>query len=381
MRETLFAQGLHTGQRTIAFPVMEVEDGRIVSLEAGPPNNERQIWTAPFFDIHVHGAMGHDFMTASLPEMDAVGRFLASRGVAHYLATTVTTGVDATLAALGRLAQRLRKAEPAGFSPEGEAAAMVGIHLEGPFLCPAKRGVHPIHHLLAPSIEVYERFQQAAEGHIRLVTLAPEMPGGLALIEHLAAKGVRVSLGHSNATFAEAEAALAAGARSAPHTYNAMRGLDHREPGLLGAVLDSPALYAELICDGVHVHPAAVRLWLHAKGAQRGILVTDGMAATGMPEGTYRLGDLEVEVRGGVCLSGGALAGSVLTMDRAVANLQAFTGTFLETAVRLASHNPAEMLGLETLQSFAPGAPASFNVYGQDGQRLGSYLQGRWLPA
>ena len=380
MKETLFAQALHTGQDTLAFPILQIEDGLIVSLEAGPPNKAPEVWTAPFFDIHVHGAMGHDFMTASLPEMDAVGRFLASRGVAHYLAATVSTSVEATLAALDRLARQLRSPEPA-LQVNGEAAAMVGIHLEGPFLCPAKRGVHPIPHLLAPSIEVFERFQQAAGGHIRLVTLASEMPGGLALTEHLAAKGVRVSLGHSNATYAEAEAAIAAGARSATHTYNAMRGLDHREPGLLGAVLDSPALYAELICDGVHVHPAAVRLWLRAKGQERGILVTDGMAATGMPEGTYRLGDLEVEVRGGVCLSGGALAGSVLTMDRAVANLQAFTGTSLETAVRLASHNPAEMLGLAALETLAPGAPASFNVYGQDGQRLGSYLKGRWRPA
>ena len=301
--------------------------------------------------------------------------FLSSRGVAHYLATTVTSAVDTTLASLDRLATYMRRQQQA------EAAAMVGLHLEGPFLCPAKRGVHPLDRLLAPSVEVFSRFQEAAEGNIRLITIAPEMPGALELIEHVTAHGVRVSMGHSNATAAETEAGIHAGAKSATHTFNAMRAIDHREPGIAGTVLDTRELFAELIVDGIHVHPAMVRLWLKAKGEERGILVTDGMAATGMPDGTYRLGDLVVEVKNGVCLSGGVLAGSVLTMDRAVSNLREITGASLATATRLASRNPAAMLGLEALYEVAPGMPATFNIYNNEGHRKGMYLSGTRIEA
>ena len=262
-----------------------------------------------------------------------------------------------------------------------DAARPVAIALEGPFLCPAKRGVHPLDRILPPSIELFDRFQQAAGGHIRLMTLAPEMPGALDLIRHAVRGGIRVSLGHSNATAAETEAAIAAGATSATHTFNAMRALDHREPGLTGTVLDRDDLYAEAIVDGVHIHPAMIRLWFRMKGAQRAILVTDGMSAAGMPDGTYMLGELTVEVRDGVCLSGGVLAGSVLTMDRAVANLRRVANTSLETAVRLASHNPAAMLGLEHLTSAAPGCPANFNIYNDAGERIGSWLNGVRHPA
>jgi N-acetylglucosamine-6-phosphate deacetylase len=253
----------------------------------------------------------------------------------------------------------------------------VGIHLEGPFISHAKRGVHPDSNIRQPSVELFDRFQAAAEGSIRLLTIAPEVPGALELIEHVTAQGVRVSLGHSNATRAQAEAAIAAGAASATHLFNAMRPLDQREPGIAGAVLDSPDVYAELICDGVHVHPAIVRLWLKMKGEDRSILVTDGISATGMPDGTYKLGDFDVQVKDGVALLGETLAGSVLTLDQAVANVQRFTGTSLATAVRLASRNPARMLGLPHLAEMAVGSAANFNVFDEAGAFTGSILQGQ----
>jgi N-acetylglucosamine-6-phosphate deacetylase len=196
--------------------------------------------------------------------------------------------------------------------------------------------------------------------------------------------GTYVSLGHSDATAGQTRAALAAGAVGATHTFNAMRRLDHREPGIAGVVLDAEALYAELICDGIHVAPEFVRLWLRAKGGERAILVTDGISATGMPDGNYMLGELEVTVRDGRCLSTGdlaagveTLAGSVLTMDRAVENVQRFTGVSLATAVRLASRNPARMLALDSLGLIAVGQPANFNVFAPDGTLLQTMLRGQ----
>jgi N-acetylglucosamine-6-phosphate deacetylase len=256
-------------------------------------------------------------------------------------------------------------------------AVPVGIHLEGPFVSHGKRGVHPEVSIREPSIELFDRLQAAARGHIRLMTLAPELPHALELIEHVTAAGVRVTVGHSMATAEETLAAIAAGATSSTHLFNAMRPLDHREPGIVGTVLDRADIYAEAICDGVHVHPAIVRLWLKMKGEERAILVTDGMSATGMPDGTYTLGDFEVVVKGGVCLSGETLAGSVLTMDRAVANVQKFTGTSLGAAVRLASGNPARMMGMPQLSLMTPGRPANFNVFDAAGDHTGTIFCGR----
>lgn len=377
MRTTLTARRLLTENDSVDYPTIVVEEGRIVSIEPGAANGATETLTASYFDIHVHGAVSHDFMDADLAEIAAVGRFLATRGVAHYLPTTVTGPIDTTLRALERLAHAIEQAE----SKEGpEAAAQpVGIHLEGPFVSHAKRGVHPVASLLEPSVAMFDRFYQASRGHIRLMTIAPELPQAVELIAHAVALGVRCSVGHSNATAAETVAGIAAGATSATHTFNAMRALDHREPGILGTVLDTRTLYAEAICDGIHIAPSMVRLWLKMKGNEHAILITDGMSATGMPDGTYALGDLAVEVKDGVCLSNGVLAGSVLTMDQAVANVQRFAGSSLGTAVRLASRNPAAMLGMESLVSFAAGSPANFNLFDEAGKHCGSILRGHRL--
>jgi N-acetylglucosamine-6-phosphate deacetylase len=377
MRTTLTARRLLTENGPVEYPAIEIEDGRILRVEAGAPNDATETLTAAFFDIHVHGAVSHDFMDAGSAEISSVGRFLAGKGVAHYLPTTVTGPVDKTLRALERLADAIEQTTGTD-TPEG-AALPVGIHLEGPFVSHAKRGVHPLASILEPSLAVFDRFYDAARGHIRLMTIAPELPHAVELISHATGLGVRCSLGHSNATAAEAEAGIAAGAVSATHTFNAMRALDHREPGILGLVLDTASLYAEAICDGVHIAPSMVRLWLKMKGDARAILITDGMSATGMPDGVYALGDLSVEVKDGVCLADGALAGSVLTMDQAVANLQRFTGSSLGTAVRLASRNPAAMLGMDQLTALSVGSPANFNIYDEAGRRSGSVLRGQRL--
>ena len=377
---TITARRLITDIGTIEFPVLTVgEDGTFTDISSDPHTcaAETDTLTAAFLDIHTHGAMGHDVMTASQNGLSEINRFLAAHGTAHYLPTTVTASIDATLRALDSLASACERA-----AQQGEAQP-IGIHLEGPFLSHAKRGVHPAADLQPPSIELFDRFQQAARGHINLLTIAPEVDGALDLIRHAASHGIRVSLGHSNAKATEMLAAIAAGASSATHTFNAMRALDHREAGILGTVLDDERLYAELICDGIHVAPPLVRLWLKAKGVDRAILVTDAMSATGMPDGAYALAGLPVTVadRKAVLTDAPAtLAGSILTMDAAVANCRQFTGCSLADATRLASHNPAAMLGRAELTRLSPGSPANLNRSDAAGKLVATYLRGELVP-
>jgi N-acetylglucosamine-6-phosphate deacetylase len=216
---------------------------------------------------------------------------------------------------------------------------------------------------------------EAAEGHIRLMTLAPELPGAVELAAHATARGVRVSLGHSDATAAETRAAIKAGAVSATHTFNAMRPLAAREPGILGTVLTDDALYAEMICDGIHVAPEMVKLWWRAKGPERAILVTDAMSATGMPDGEYQLGGFAVQVANGRATANGVLAGSVLTLDRALSNFMEFTGAPLEQALRLLTVNPAAMTGLgDQAGSVAVGMPANLTAVDEAGKLVGSIV-------
>jgi N-acetylglucosamine-6-phosphate deacetylase len=372
------ARTLITAIGTVAYPAITVDaSGLIIDISSDGSIQSDRILTPTFFDIHIHGGAGYDLMDADPAAMSRMQRFLAAQGTSHYLATTVTATIDQTLAALDRLGRWIDTCVPPG------EAQLLGVHLEGPFLSHAKRGVHPAELLQPPSIALFERFQQAALGHIRLLTIAPETPGALDLIRYAAGQGVRVSLGHSNATAAETLAAIEAGATSATHTFNAMRPLDHREPGIAGTVLDQEWLYAELICDGIHVDPALVRLWMRLKG-ERAILVTDGISATGMSDGRYSLGSLAVTVEAGRCSltdAPGTLAGSVLTLDRAVENLMRFTGCTLETAVRAASSQPARMLGkADSIASLRKGQPASFNCYTPEGRLEATYLRGQKLP-
>jgi N-acetylglucosamine-6-phosphate deacetylase len=210
------------------------------------------------------------------------------------------------------------------------------------------------------------------------MTLAPELPGATELAAHATSRGVRISVGHSNATAAETHAAIDAGAVSATHTFNAMRALDHREPGILGTVLTTDSLFAEIICDGIHNAPEMVKLWWHAKGPERGLLVTDAMSAAGMPDGEYKLGGFAVQVENGRATANGVLAGSVLTLDRALANFVRFTGATAEQGVRLMTANPAAMTGLAgKTGSIAVGQSADLAAVNAAGHLVGSVVGGQ----
>ena len=383
MRSVITAAWLWDGAGLMHNPVIEVSDGRIKAIrplaEGEIPAGAKRMdfpgaTLAPaFLDVHIHGGAGHDVMEATPEALSKVSRFLASRGTGNFLATTVTAPIDATLRSLSGLAKLIESAKADGW----QGARPLGIHLEGPFLSHAKRGVHPPEHLLTPEIATFDRFFAAAEGHIRLMTLAPELPGALDLAAHATAKGVRVSVGHSNATAAETKAGIAAGASSATHTFNAMRALDHREPGILGTVLTTDSLYAELICDGIHVDPALVPLWWRAKGGTRAILVTDAMSAAGMPDGQYMLGGFAVQVADGRATADGVLAGSVLTLDRALRNFVAFTGVSVAEALPLVTRNPAAMTGFgELAGGLRVGERANFVALGADGALAASVIGG-----
>jgi len=384
MRTVITAENLWNGLRLLPHPTVVIEDGIVSSMgtqEAGESAASDRVLDYPgatlapaFFDVHMHGAAGHDVMEATPEALLAVGGFLASRGTGSYLATTVTASKDATLRALAGLAKLVAKAP----DEARHKAWPIGIHLEGPFLSHAKKGVQPAEHLLTPDIATFDRFFDASEGHIKLMTMAPELPGAVELVAHASARGVRVSLGHSDATSAETRAAIAAGAASATHTFNAMRPLDHREPGILGTVLTTDSLYAELICDGIHTAPELVKLWWRAKGPERAILVTDAMSAAGKPDGEYHLGGFAVQVANGKAMARGVLAGSVLTLDRALTNFLEFTGADLEQGLRLLSINPATMTGFQDQAgSLAVGQKANLVAVDGAGKLLASFVNGQ----
>jgi N-acetylglucosamine-6-phosphate deacetylase len=303
-------------------------------------------------------------MEASESALAQIELQLVKHGVTAYLPTTVTAPNEKILGALDGLGKSIAMANrnPGRASP-------LGIHLEGPFISHEKRGVHPPENLLQPSPQAFDRFWQASAGNIRMMTIAPELPGAVETIRYARKLGVHSSLGHSNATYQEAQSGISAGADHATHTFNAMRALDHREPGILGAVLENDELTADIIADGIHVHPSVLKLFLSAKGADRAILITDAISATGMPDGVYSLGGLEVQVSNGRCEYQGKLAGSVLTLDRAIRNVMAFAGYPLQQAVKLATLNPAQRLGITNRRGLlAPGRRADLVVLTPEGQ-------------
>ncbi|HVU45897.1 MAG TPA: amidohydrolase family protein, partial [Terracidiphilus sp.] len=232
---TITAAKLWDGSSLLDNPVIEIQDGHIASISTGATAGEHHFPAATlapsFFDVHIHGSAGHDVMEATPEALGKIGRFLASRGTGSYLATTVTAPLDMTLKALDGLAKLIDR--PDSIPSNGPTTRPIGIHLEGPFLSHAKCGVQPKEHLLEPDIAIFDKLFEAAGGHARLMTLAPELSGAIELAAHATSRGVRVSVGHSDATAAETKAAIAAGAVSATHTFNAMRALDHREPGIL----------------------------------------------------------------------------------------------------------------------------------------------------
>lgn len=324
-----------------------IEDGRILQVGAGVRVPEGAsvielpgLTLAPgFIDIHVHGGGGFSLATNDPGELRSYARWCVRHGVTSFLASVVAERPEAAEPHLDAAARA------AGPVPEG--AELLGVHLEGPFVNPARRGALPEGWLHAPDIALFRRLSAAARGSLRVITVAPELPDAHRLIEAATAAGALVALGHSDATYEQARAGFAAGARHLTHAFNAMRLFHHREPGLPGAALESSGVSVELIADGVHVHPAAARLVVAAGGPEAVALITDGVPPAGLEEGSIQLGGREARLsEGRVTLPDGTIAGSAATMDAVVRNVVDWGLASVTDAVRMASSTPARVVGL-----------------------------------
>jgi N-acetylglucosamine-6-phosphate deacetylase len=290
-----------------------------------------------FIDLHVHGALGHDVMDASPDGLWDMARFYATHGVTAFLPTTWSDSKGAILSALGAVGQTI------GHVPGG--ADILGVHLEGPYLNPQKCGAQDPRYIRRAGTE--EALELLDTGLVRIMTLAPEYDENLWLVEECVLRGITVSIGHTAAGYDEVLEAVNRGASHVTHCYNAMTGLGHRQPGTVGAAMAIPELCCELIADNIHVHPAAQKILLEVKGKQGVVLVTDAVRGAGLPDGEYALDERRVEIRdGAVRLPDGRLAGSTLTMERALGNIQRASGKPLAELWQLASLNAARQIGL-----------------------------------
>jgi len=311
-----------------------------------------------FVDVHVHGGDGRDTMDADVEGLATMSAFFAEHGVADYMPTTMTSPHGDILAAVRAVAQ--------AYDRNLGGARILGVHLEGPYISPAYPGAQPPDAIREPNLEEFNELTGA--GPVRMITLAGEQPGAIELIKEARAQDVTVVVGHTNATYDQCMAAFEAGASQATHTYNAMTGLHHRRPGTLGAVLSTDDVYAELIADNIHVHPAAMNILARCKGPEHTVLITDAIRATGMAEGEYDLGGQTVTMRDGQCrLADGTLAGSVLTMEVALKNFMAASGWPLGKAWPTTSRTPAESVGLgDELGSIRAGYLADLVLLDRD---------------
>ena len=347
-----------------------------------PAVDLRGQWVFPgFIDVHVHGGGGASFTEGTGDEARKAAAFHRARGSTTVLASLVTAPLaelEARAAALAELA---------------DEGVIAGLHLEGPFLSPARRGAQDARYMIAPDVAAFERLHEAARGHLRIITLAPELPGALAVIHAATRAGVTVAVGHTDAMADVTLAAVDAGATHATHLFNGMRPPHHREPGAVGALLDRDEVTCEVIADGVHLDDIVVRLTARAAGPGRLVLVSDAMAAAGMPDGSYQLGSQRVTVAGGVARlredsgdpggtatgSGSAIAGSTATLADVVRHTIA-AGLPVPVAAAAASTIPARVLGLaDRTGSLRPGLAADLVVCDDDFRARAVMRCGKWL--
>lgn len=333
-----------------------IEGDKIVEISHRQPENEEVIdaqglYVSPgFVDVHTHGRGGSDTMYATFEDLNTISKATLKTGVTTFLPTTMTMPVEDIARAIENIAVNKDKVE---------GAKVLGTHLEGPFFNKKYKGAQPEECMILPTVENYLSFVKNHQDIVRKISIAPELEHSIEFIHYLNDKNTVVSIGHTNATYEEAQAAIDAGATSGTHTYNAMTPLTHRAPGVVGAVMTNDNVYAELILDGVHVNFAAADALLRTKGKDKLILITDSLEAAGLEDGKYRLGNQDVYVKNGEArLINGALAGSIVSMNIAVKNAYNHLGLTINEAVNLASYNPAQSLGENDIGQIKEGCIA-----------------------
>ncbi|MGW7455464.1 N-acetylglucosamine-6-phosphate deacetylase [Streptomyces sp. NPDC054787] len=364
----------------VVLPTGTVTRGRVIvegeRIAGSAPEGARTVdlsghWIVPgFVDMHNHGGGGASFTSGTAEEVLKGVRTHREHGTTTLIASTVTGDLDALARRAGLLAE---------LTQQGEIA---GIHFEGPFISPCRKGAHKEDLLRDPDPAEVRKLVDAAHGAARMVTLATELPGGLASVRLLAEQGVIAAIGHTDATYEQTRAAIDAGATVATHLFNAMPGLAHREPGPIAALLEDERITVELINDGTHLHPAALELAFHHAGAHRVALITDAMDAAGFGDGTYHLGPLEVEVKDGVArlVEGGSIAGSTLTLDTAFKRSVTVDQLPVESVVQAISANPAKLIGLyDEIGSLEPGKYADLVVLDAAFDVKGVMRRGEWI--
>lgn len=357
-----------------------VEDGVFGAWQADEPSCEIKdytgSWIAPgMVDTHIHGFYNHSTTDNDPEGIDISSTELARRGTTSWLPTTFTDGVEQIKDACVAIAQA-----DEGRGPDFCGARIQGIYLEGPFFTMKHVGAQNPAYLIDPSEEVFDQWQEAAGGRIVKSAMAAERDGAAAYAAALNAKGVVTSIGHSDATYDECIAAINAGASCFTHTYNGQRGLHHREPGVVGAAMSTPETYAEIICDGKHVNPAAIKALLQAKGWQHTVLITDCLGCGGMPEGSYTSGGMDVIMKDNLCwlADGKSIAGSVLTLAQGVKNIVDWGIASADIAIRMATEVPARSARIEDkCGSIMPGRDADFVVFDHELTLIETYVGGQ----
>lgn len=317
-----------------------------------------------FIDIHIHGANNADAMDASQQALEIMAETLPKEGTTSFLATTMTQEVESIENALTSIAQYVETADQSG------KAEIIGIHLEGPFISEKRVGAQPVQSVKKPNVELFKKWQTLSNNQIKLVTMAPEEDENFELVRYLKAENIVPSIGHSDAVYEQVLSSIQAGVNHVTHLFNGMRGLHHRDPGVAGAALLHSELMAEMIVDGVHIHPEIVKLAFLQKGADHIILITDSMRAKWLADGISSLGGQKVIVRDGkALLENGSLAGSTIKMKDAINNMMNFTGCSLQDVVKMASYNPAKQIGvLDKKGSIAKGKDADLVVLDENNQ-------------
>lgn len=326
-----------------------------------------------FIDIHTHGAVGVDVNAASAEELGKIGHFMATQGTTSWLCSVLTDTKEQTLWCIDEFKKHKQK--------EYDAANLLGIHLEGPFLASEFKGAMPEHLLRGADLALLKEYQEAAEGNIRYLTVSPEIEGIVEAIPDIRKLGIVVAIGHSGADYDTSMKAIEKGAASCTHIFNAMKLLHQHFPAIMGAALESD-IYCEAICDGRHLHPGVVRLLIKTKGIDRVVAITDSIMAAGLPDGNYKLGVNDVVVVDGDAklASNGVRAGSTLTTGQALKNIMAFTGRPIEEVLKLLTENPAKLIGVfDKKGSIEEGKDADLVILDEDNHVADTFVMGKQI--